>query len=139
MRVAAIFCLFALTPAAWAETVLAVKTLRPRDVVSVQSVRLDASHVPGAATSLDAVVGKEVKRAVYAGHPVLLSNLTDAALVERNQVVAATFSLKGLTIETEARALERGSAGDIIRAMNLTSRTTIRAEVLEDGRLKVLP
>jgi flagella basal body P-ring formation protein FlgA len=139
MRITACLCVLTLAPAAWAETVLAVKTLRPRDVIDAQSVRVDRVDVPGAAQSLADVVGKEVKRAVYAGHPVLIANITDAALVERNQVVAATFSLRGLTIETEARALERGSAGDTIRAMNLTSRTTIRAVVLDDGRLKVLP
>jgi flagella basal body P-ring formation protein FlgA len=102
-------------------------------------VQLQKGQAPGAAQLLENVIGAEAKRAIYAGRPVLTSNITRAALIERNQIVAATFSLNGLTIDTEARALERGSVGDIIRAMNLTSRSTIRAEVLEDGRLKVLP
>ncbi|WP_292289541.1 flagellar basal body P-ring formation chaperone FlgA [Marivita sp.] len=139
MRTAMIFCLCTFAPPASADAVLALMTLRPKEVVRAEAVILDGTMVPGAATALEDVIGKEVKRAVYAGQPVLASNITEAALVERNQVVAATFTLRGLTIGTEARVLERGSAGDIIRAMNLTSRTTIRAEVLEDGRLKVLP
>lgn len=60
-------------------------------------------------------------------------------MIERNEIAAATFVLNGLTIVTEARALERGSVGDVIRAMNLTSRSTITALVLEDGSLRVLP
>ncbi|MGJ8603549.1 MAG: flagellar basal body P-ring formation chaperone FlgA [Marivita sp.] len=131
-------CLLAATPAL-SDTVFASKTMRPRDVITEQSVHLKDVDTPGAAQSLDAVIGTEVKRAIYAGRPVLHSDIALAALIERNQIVAATFSVKGLTIETEARALERGSVGDIIRAMNLMSRTTIRAQVMEDGRLKVLP
>ena len=124
---------------AWAETVVATKTLRPRDVITAQSVQLEDVDVIGAAETLDDVVGNEVRHAVYAGRPILLANIAAPALVERNEIVQATFALNGLTIDTEARALERGAAGDIIRAMNLTSRATIQAEVLEDGRLKVLP
>jgi flagella basal body P-ring formation protein FlgA len=119
--------------------VVAVKTLRAREVITAQSVQVQNLDVPGAAETLDEVIGTEVKRAIYAGQAVLKEDIAQPALIERNQIVAATFSVKGLTIDTEARALERGSVGDIIRAMNLTSRTTIRAEVMEDGRLKVLP
>ncbi|WP_299786490.1 flagellar basal body P-ring formation chaperone FlgA [uncultured Marivita sp.] len=124
---------------ALAESVVAVKTLRAREVITAQAVQVQDVDVPGAAETLDEVIGTEVKRAIYAGQAVLKADIAQPALIERNQIVAATFSVKGLTIDTEARALERGSVGDIIRAMNLTSRTTIRAEVMEDGRLKVLP
>ena len=70
---------------------------------------------------------------------MLENNLSTAALIERNQVVRAIFSSNGLTIEIEARALERGAKGDVIRAMNLMSRATIQAQVQENGQLKVLP
>ncbi len=139
MRCLLILALVTNAAAASADSVFALKTIRPREVITAQSVQLQKGQAPGAAQSLENVIGAEAKRAIYAGRPVLTSNITRAALIERNQIVAATFSLNGLTIDTEARALERGSVGDIIRAMNLTSRSTIRAEVLEDGRLKVLP
>ena len=82
---------------------------------------------------------EEFIRAVYAGRPVLRDNLAAAAAVERNAIVRAVYNQNGLSIEIEARALERGATGDIIRAMNLSSRATILAEVQENGHLKVLP
>ncbi|MCK0151407.1 flagellar basal body P-ring formation chaperone FlgA [Marivita sp. S6314] len=122
-----------------ADTVFARETLRAREIVTAQQIELKSGTVAGAATSPDAVIGLEVQRAIYAGRPVLLSNLATPAVVERNQIIPAIFSINGLTISTEARALQRGAAGDVIRAMNLTSRAQIRAEVQADGTLKVLP
>lgn len=139
MRVLIALCLVAQGTPVLAETVFAKITLRPRDVIAEGMVYLDTVNTPGAMQHLDEVIGAEVRRAVYAGHPIMAENLTRAAEIERNQIVPATFSLNGLTIATEARALERGAVGDVIRAMNLTSRNTIRAEVLEGGTLKVLP
>lgn len=122
-----------------ADSVVALKTLQPREIVRAEHVALHDIDIPGAATALDEVVGSEVIRAVYAGRPVLTENLTAPASVERNAQVRAVYSLNGLLIEIEARALERGAAGDVIRAMNLSSRTTIAAEVQQDGHLRVLP
>lgn len=124
---------------ALSDTVFAVTTLRAREVISPDAIELREVEIAGAAQSLNEVIGSEATRAIYAGQPVRISDIAQPALIERNQVVPATFRLNGLTIETEARALERGSAGDIIRAMNLTSRTAIRGEVTPEGHLEVLP
>ncbi len=126
-------------PPAAADTVFASTTIRAREVIAREAVILKDFDTVGAAQSLDEVVGSEAKRAIYAGQPVLIASITLAAAIERNEIATATFVLNGLTISTEARALERGAVGDVIRAMNLTSRNTIRAEVLTDGNLRVLP
>lgn len=126
-------------PPASADTVFASTTIRAREVIAQEAVILKDIDTVGAAQSLDEVVGSEAKRAIYAGQPVLIANITLATAIERNEIATATFFLNGLTISTEARALERGAVGDVIRAMNLTSRNTIRAEVLTDGNLRVLP
>ncbi|MFP7674689.1 flagellar basal body P-ring formation chaperone FlgA [Marivita sp. S0852] len=123
----------------FAETVFARATLRAKEIVTMDMLETQDVIVAGAAQNIKAVIGKEVKRAVYAGRPVLLSNLSPPALVERNQIVQATFSVGGLTITTEARALERGAMGDVIVALNLVSRAKITAEVQADGNLKALP
>lgn len=122
-----------------AETVVATQTLRAKQVVTADTVRLDPTDVRGGAPSFEDVIGFELKRAVYAGRPILLSNLAQAAIIERNQSVRAIFEKHGLTIEVEARALERGAVGDTIQVMNLASRNTILAEVMSDGRLRVNP
>lgn len=122
-----------------ADTVFAQTTIRPREVITADAVFVKDVDTNGAVQSIEKVIGTEAKHAIYAGRPVLIANITQPAVIERNQLVAATFVLNGLTIATEARALERGAVGDVIRAMNITSRSTIRAEVLEGGTLRVLP
>lgn len=124
---------------AFADTVYANVTIRAREVISAESIVLKNVDTAGAVSVLSDAIGAEAKRAIYAGHPVMASQITHAAAIERNQIATAIFAQNGLTISTEARALERGAVGDVIRAMNLVSRNTIRAEVTSDGMLRVLP
>ncbi|MEM9126779.1 MAG: flagella basal body P-ring formation protein FlgA, partial [Pseudomonadota bacterium] len=42
-----------------------------------------------------------------------------------------------LSITTEGRALGRGAAGDRIRVMNLSSRTTVTGLIRPDGQIEV--
>lgn len=121
------------------DTVFAKTTIRARDVIAAESVHVKDVDTAGAVQTIEFVVGAEARHAIYAGQPILKTSITQAASVERNQIATATFVLNGLTIATEVRALERGSIGDVIRAMNLSSRNTIRVQVLEGGYLKVLP
>ena len=43
----------------------------------------------------------------------------------------------GLRILTEGRALARGGVGDVIRVMNLSSRTTVSGRIAADGSVHV--
>lgn len=122
-----------------ADTVFATETLRAKQVVTANLVEVQSNDVRGAARTLEDVLGFELKRAVYAGKPILLSNLSKAAIVERNQRVRAHFTNGPLKIEIDARALERGAVGDLIEIMNLSSRKKILAEVLDNGQLRVSP
>ena len=139
MRYLFILSLLYAAHGAWADTVFATETLRAKQIVTADLVDIQTTDVRGAATSLDDVVGFELKRAVYAGKPIMLSNLERAALVERNQRVRVLYKKGLLKIEIEARALERGAVGDFIEVMNLSSRKTIIAEVLKNGQLSVSP
>lgn len=83
----------------------------------------------------DQVVGKQARIAIYKGRPVTAAALRAPVLVERNQIVRIVYAAGSLRIETEGRALTEGAAGQIVRAMNLTSRKTISARVADDGTL----
>lgn len=139
MRAVVLLLLAASVSPVHADTVFAAKTLRARAVISTEDVVLQTTEVPGGAETLEDVIGSEVIRAVYAGRPIMAENLASAALIERNQLVRAAYSQNGLSIEIEARALERGAVGDVIRVMNLASRTTIQAEIQQNGTLRVIP
>ena len=60
------------------------------------------------------------------------------ALVERNQIVELIFARNGLHIVTEGRALDRAGAGERVRVMNLSSRSTLFGTVTASGTVSVL-
>jgi flagella basal body P-ring formation protein FlgA len=124
------------TPVA-AETVVAARTVRGQALIGPDDVRVAEGDVPGAAIALDEVVGQEARMMLYAGRPVLLSQVGPPALVERNQLVELTFQSGPLTITAEGRALGRAGAGDDVRVMNLASKKTVTGLVMDDGSIVV--
>ncbi len=120
-----------------AEGVVAGRTIRAHSILSEADLTLAADAVPAAAGALHLVVGREARVAIFAGQPVRLSDLSDPALIERNQIVPVVFRRGGLEIRAEARALGRAAAGEPLRAMNTASRTIISGHVSPDGSLSV--
>lgn len=120
-----------------AEAVVAVKTIRANTVLTAHDVSIDPEMPSYGLSDLAEVVGMETRVVLYAGRPIRPENLTPPALVERNQIVPLVFNRGGLTISTAGRTLDRGAEGDMIRVMNISSRTTLFGTVLPDGSIDV--
>lgn len=106
-------------PGQAAEPVYANRTLRVGSILNPDDLSRPA----------EALIGLEVRRAVYAGHPVTSSDLGPPTLVRRNEVVTMTYRAGGIALRAEGRALGAGGAGELVEVMNLASRRTIRAVV----------
>lgn len=128
-----------LAPAAPADSVVAARLIRSQTVIAAGDVTLRDEDTPGALADMADAVGKEVRVNIYAGRPVRAADLATPALIERNQVVTLNYSHGGLTIATEARALDRAGPGERIRVMNLGSRSTVTGVVMVDGTVNVAP
>lgn len=126
----------ALSPA-FAETVIATRTLRAQQLISASDLSLATGTTPGAASQIEEVAGLEARRIIYAGRPVPLSDIGPPALVERNGLVPLAYRVSGLTIKTEGRALGRGGLGDRIRVINLDSRTSVSGVIDQTGTVWV--
>jgi flagella basal body P-ring formation protein FlgA len=127
-----------LAPAgATAETLTAARLLRPGTVISAADLEMTDAVVPGAIGAGKTIVGMEARVTLYPGHPIRPDDIGPAALVERNQPVVLVYRRGALTIYADARALSRGAAGDVVRAMNLSSRTTVHGRVEPDGTIAV--
>ncbi|SDH32289.1 flagellar basal body P-ring formation chaperone FlgA [Alloyangia pacifica] len=135
----ALLLLMLVAPPAGAEIVVATRTIRAQEVIAPEAVRVAAREAEGAARTLEAVVGRETRVAVYAGQPLMTAQLAEPALVERNQLVELIYTHAGLRIATEGRALSRGSAGDRIRVMNLSSRNLLVGIIEPGGKVDVSP
>ncbi|WP_204112705.1 flagellar basal body P-ring formation chaperone FlgA [Shimia biformata] len=122
---------------ALAETVVANTVIRAGTLITPAMVRLDPATVPGTLNATELAVGLETRVAIYPGRPVLPGDLGPPALVVRNQIVPLIYARGGLSIQTEGRSLARAGAGERVRVMNLSSRTTVTGLVQADGSIHV--
>lgn len=137
MRWVAVILTFLAANQAAADTVLAARTIRPGTVITARDLIVKPGYVTGMASNPTDLIGAEARVSLYAGRPIALADTGPPALVERNQIVPIVFQQNGLVISAEGRSLSRASAGETVRVMNLSSRTTVSGRVMPDGRVFV--
>jgi flagella basal body P-ring formation protein FlgA len=74
---------------------------------------------------------------LYPGRPIRQVEVGAATVIRRNAVVPLVFVRGGLTIELEGRALQPAGAGEAIRVMNLSSRSTVTGVATAAGTVVV--
>ena len=114
--------------------VVAARTLRVGTVIAKTDLEVlsEASE-----KSRDRMIGRETKRAIYAGRKIEADNLGPVTIVHRNDVIRLVYSSKGLGLRTEGRALGDGGVGEVIPVMNLDTRIVIQATILGPNRAGV--
>ncbi len=131
--------IFAIGPLpVWADSVILTRTVRAQTVLTAEDMTLVAASIPGALTDPAMAVGQEARVTLYAGRPIRHGDFGVPATVERNQIVTLAYMAGGLGILTEGRALERGGTGDVIRVMNIASRSTVTGEIDSTGQVRVM-
>ena len=128
-----------LPTAAMADSVVATRTIKAQSVVQMDDVTLAERAIPNALDNVASAVGQEARISIYAGRPILAADLGPPAVVDRNQIVPLVYQSGALAILTEGRALARGGVGDMIRVMNLASRSTVSGRIAADGTVLVGP
>ena len=128
-----------LPTAAMADSVVATRTIKAQSVVQMDDVTLAERAIPNALDNLASAVGLEARISIYAGRPILAADLGPPAVVDRNQIVPLVYQSGALAILTEGRALARGGVGDMIRVMNLASRSTVSGRIAANGTVLVGP
>ncbi|MDD7970157.1 flagellar basal body P-ring formation chaperone FlgA [Roseinatronobacter alkalisoli] len=137
MRNVLILLLALLPQIAAAQSLVATRLIRATEIIGPGDIAIHDTAIPGAAASVDQVIGLETRVAIYPGRPVRLSELGPAAVVERNDVVQILYRSGALTILTEGRALARGAIGDQVSVMNLASRQSVQGTIMHAGFVEV--
>lgn len=122
---------------AMADSVVATRVIRAQTILTTEDVTLVAAEIPGALRQIAGAVGLEARVTLYPGRAIHAADIGSPTLVDRNQIVTLTYTAGSLGISTEGRALTRGGVGDLIRVMNLSSRTTLLGRVAEDGVIQI--
>lgn len=135
MRLMLLFLLMG--PPAFADVIVATRTLRPQTVVTAADLAIRPGDIAGVPSDPAELIGLETRVALYAGHPVRRDDVGEPAVVDRNEIVPLLFERGGLTIQVVGRALARAGAGDRLRVMNLDSRTVVWGSAQPDGTVIV--
>lgn len=85
----------------------------------------------------DRLVGQAVRRSLSAGKPVRIGDVNAPLLVQKGRVIVVSLQTESLALTVNARAMESGALGDIIRVQNTQSNTVIDAVVTGEGRASV--
>ena len=127
------FLLICFACPALADSVVAARTIPARSIIEPEDILVRDVNVVGGLEDPVLAIGREARVALYAGRPIRSGDIGPPSVVERNQIVTLVYSSGGIVISTEGRALDRAGPGDLIRVMNLSSRTTITAQIDDNG------
>ena len=112
-----------------AQTIIANDVIRAGDVVTTGMV----STEEGSAAFDSPVIGREVRRTIYAGQEVRFENTQAPRLVSRNQLVTIKYISGGLEITTTGRAMGEAALNESVSVLNLQSRKMVNGVVQKDG------
>jgi flagella basal body P-ring formation protein FlgA len=76
-----------------------------------------------------ALIGQSARRALPAMRPISVGDVTAPTLVKKGDLIILSLQEGPLYLTTQARALESGTEGDLIKVMNMTSRKILDASV----------
>ena len=85
----------------------------------------------------DALLGKVARRTLLALQPIAINSVREPYLVNQGKAVLVVYETRGLTITSQATALENGSVGDEVSLRNNDSGLLIRGAVAADGTVRL--
>ena len=114
----------------------------PGDVVSDEllAARAFIAHTVARSTiheAREALIGKVARRTLLPGQPIPFSAIRDPYLVTQGKTVVVVFEHGGLTITTNALALQNGGLGDVVSLRNLDSGAIIKGTVASNGSIQL--
>lgn len=121
--------------------VVSVKPLTHGSTVGAGDVRLadyDISQINGQyLSSLDEAVGKDVKRPIAAGAPILQQQLLPPLMVRRGEAVMISAASTIVAVKSAGIALTDGRLGEQIRIKNQSSTRIVNARITGPGQAEV--
>ncbi|HSB95646.1 MAG TPA: flagellar basal body P-ring formation chaperone FlgA [Spongiibacteraceae bacterium] len=121
--------------------VVAVKPLTQGATIAADDVRLSEANISQIAgqyiSDLDEVIGKDVKRGIASGSPVLGQQLVPPMLVRRGEAVVISAASNVVGVKVSGIALTDGRLGEQIRFKNLSSNRIVQAKIVASGQAEV--
>lgn len=109
---------------------VAARHMRAGTIIQQSDIIVEGGAPDAVASLTEIIAGKELKRTIYAGKPLTLTDLGSPTVIKRNAVITIEFVRGPLVITTDGRALDPGGIGDTVRVMNLKSKIILSAIVV---------
>lgn len=113
-----------------ATSLVATDVIRAGDRVTLENASTQSGRLSDEDRSL---LGREVRRTVYAGQLIRPENTQSPRLVTRNQNVTVKYIKGPLEITIKGRAMGEAGLGEVVSVMNLQSRQIINGVVTAEG------
>ena len=114
---------------------IAARTLAVGTILVETDIR--SLHPAGRSQDYDDLLGKEVRRTIYAGRPISVADLGPPTIVTRNDVVTMLFRSGRMGLRTQGRSLGSAGLGESVEIMNLDSKLKVRAVVVGAAMVEV--
>ncbi|WP_122464493.1 flagellar basal body P-ring formation chaperone FlgA [Brevundimonas lutea] len=128
-------------PGATVEALTYVRSLRAGDIVRPEDVAWSEvqAHLAqaGGPQDAEAVIGLSARRALRAGAPVQIRDLTAPQVIKRNDLVQVAFIQSGVRLTITGRAMADAAVGENFPVRNTTSDRTIEAVATAPGQAVV--
>lgn len=118
-----------------------VHSLGAGDIVQAQDLSWSHDAVAGADAPRDpdAVIGMAARRPVREGDAVSLRDVSAPMVIRKDDVIAVTFAMNGMSLTLQAKALTDAASGQSVSVMNPASRKIIQAVATAPGQAVVGP
>ena len=84
------------------------------------------------------LVGMTARRVIVASRPIKNSDIIAPQIIERGQLITLSLKNSVMRLSTQAKALDSGAKGEIIRVVNTTSNKPLQAVILNEGQAQVI-
>jgi flagella basal body P-ring formation protein FlgA len=117
-----------------------------RTIFKGQEIRvedIEVKYIPhrslrrGMSSSVDSLLGREVKRSVEKGSYIYLKNTSVPFTIKKDDVVTIIFESGNIKLETKGVSAENGRVGDIVKVYNKSSKKATWGKVMKDRKILV--
>lgn len=109
--------------------------LRSADLVVERRPRAELAG--GEPAVRESAVGMQMRRQARASQSLKTTDLAKPDLVQRDQNITIIFQTAGIYLTTRGKALDTGSDGDVVTALNLQSKRIVTGRVTGRGQVSV--
>jgi flagella basal body P-ring formation protein FlgA len=116
-------------------------SLNAGDVVRAEDLTWSREAVSGGDSprDVDAVIGMAARRPVREGDAVSLHDVSTPIVIKKDDVIGVSFTVEGLSLTLQAKALADAAAGQPVSVVNPASKKVIQAVAVGPGQAVVGP